>query len=195
MINKKKNKKITLFKFNETKQKLVIGCYIKQQTFSPNGDKIANFYTVLKKNNQRQILFYHYCLKKKNYLINLSKSKLISHYCWKNEEILFTMKEDNKCYSYILYNIKLNKFKTLNSELNKDGHPSLIQNIKIYLLVIRIQIYWDFKSYLYTQLQKKIIWKNIFIVLINTEVLLGVIFIQGGQMMEKNINRLYQWYA
>ena len=59
---------------------MVTGCYINHQTFSPDGRKIAYFYTILKKNNQRQIFFYLILFeKKKNFLLELSKSKLISH--------------------------------------------------------------------------------------------------------------------
>ena len=161
IVINKKNK--LLYKFDETKQKIVIGCYINHQTFSPKGDKIAYFYTVLKKDNQRQILFYYYCLKKKkNFLINLSKSKLISHYCWKNsEEILFTMKENNKQYSYILYNIKLNKFKILSSELNKDGHPMFNPKYKdLFVSDTYPNILGFQKLFVYSILKKKIIWKK-----------------------------------
>ena len=87
IFNIKKNKKKLLYLFDETKNKSIIGCYINHQTFSVNGTKIAYFYTILREQNQRQIFFYYYCLKKKkNFLINISKSNLISHYCWKNND-------------------------------------------------------------------------------------------------------------
>ena len=65
IIINKNNKRKILYLFDETKKNDVLGSYINHQTFSPNGKKIAYFYTLLKKNNQRQIFFYHFCLNKK----------------------------------------------------------------------------------------------------------------------------------
>ena len=152
-----------LYSFNATKKKSVLGCYINHQTFSPNSDKIAYFYTILKKDNQRQIFFYYYCLKKKkNFLIELSKSNLISHYCWKNNnEILFTMKIFKKKYSYILYNINLNKFENLNSELSNDGHPMFNpKNSDLFVSDTYPNLFGFQKLFIYSLKKKKIIWKR-----------------------------------
>lgn len=164
IVTNKKNKKI-LYLFDESKQKNVVGCYINHQTFSPDGSKIAYFYTVLKKNNQRQIFFYYYCLKKrKNFLVKISKSKLISHYCWKNNnEILFTMKQNIKYYSYVLYNIKFDDFKILNSELNKDGHPMFNpKNNDLFVSDTYPNLFGFQKLFIFSVRKKKIIWKKYF---------------------------------
>ncbi len=162
IVINKKDKKI-LFLFDETKKKMVTGCYINHQTFSPDGRKIAYFYTILKKNNQRQVFFYLYFLKKKrNFLLELSKSKLISHYCWKNNnEILFTLKKSTKIYSYILYNIKLNNFKTLDLKLNKDGHPMFNpKNNDLFVSDTYPNLLGFQKLFIYSLKRKKIIWKK-----------------------------------
>ena len=162
VINKKNTNKL-LCKFDETKKKIVIGCYINHQTFSPKGDKIAYFYTILKKNNQRQIFFYLYFLKKRrNFLLQLSKSKLISHYCWKNNnEILFTLKKSAKIYSYVLYNIKLDNFKTLNLKLNKDGHPMFNpKNNDLFVSDTYPNLFGFQKLFVFSLKRKKIIWKK-----------------------------------
>ena len=71
------------------------------------------------------------------------------------------MKEDNKCYSYILYNIKLNKFKTLNSELNKDGHPMFNPKYKDLFVSDTYPNLLGFqKLFVYSITKKKIIWKK-----------------------------------
>ena len=160
IVINKKNKKL-LFLFDETKKKLVTGCYINHQTFSPDGGKIAYFYTILKKNNQRQIFFYLYFLKeKKNFLLKLSKTQLISHYCWKNNnEILLTLKKSAKVYSYILYNIKLNNFKTLNLKLNKDGHPMFNpRNNDLFVSDTYPNLLGFQKLFVYCMKREKIIW-------------------------------------
>ncbi|MAH97798.1 MAG: hypothetical protein CMA12_00405 [Euryarchaeota archaeon] len=159
----KKIKKKILYLFDETKNKSIIGCYINHQTFSPKQTKIAYFYTILKKNNQRQIHFYYYCLKKKkNFLINVSKSNLISHYCWKNEdEILFTMKIKNKQYSYVLYNIKKNKSKILSSILNNDGHPMFNpKNKDLFVSDTYPNLLGFQKLFIFSLNKKKILWKK-----------------------------------
>jgi len=163
IIISKKNKRKTLYLFDETKKKDVLGSYINHQTFSPNGNKVAYFYTLLKKNNQRQIYFYYFCLiKKKNYLLNISKSKLISHYCWRNNnEILFTLKKSAKIYSYVLYNIKLNNFKTLNLKLNKDGHPMFNpKNNDLFVSDTYPNLFGFQKLFIFSLKRKKIIWKK-----------------------------------
>lgn len=162
-IVNEKNKKKILYLFDETKNKSIIGCYINHQTFSPKQTKIAYFYTILKKNNQRQIHFYYYCLKKKkNFLINVSKSNLISHYCWKNEdEILFTMKIKNKQYSYVLYNIKKNKSKILSSILNNDGHPMFNpKNKDLFVSDTYPNLLGFQKLFIFSLNKKKILWKK-----------------------------------
>ena len=148
-----------------TKQKKdVLGSYINHQTFSPNGKKIAYFYTLLKKNNQRQIYFYYFCLtKKKNYyLFNISKSKLISHYCWRNnDEILITMKEDKKKYFYIIYNTKTKKIKSLNSELNKDGHPMFNpKNKDLFVSDTYPNLFGFQKLFIFSLSKNKVVWKR-----------------------------------
>ena len=163
IIITKKNKRKILHLFDETKKKDVLGSYINHQTFSPNGKKIAYFYTLLKKNNQRQIFFYHFCLnKKKNYLVNISKSKLISHYCWRNnDEILITMKENKKKYLYIIYNTETKKIKTLNSKLNKDGHPMFNpKNKDLFVSDTYPNLFGLQKLFIFSLKQNKVIWKR-----------------------------------
>ena len=100
--------------------------------------------------------------KKKNFLLELSKSKLISHYCWKNNnEILFTLKKSTKIYSYILYNIKLNNFKTLDLKLNKDGHPMFNpKNNDLFVSDTYPNLLGFQKLFIYSLKRKKIIWKK-----------------------------------
>ena len=163
IIISKRNKRKTLHIFDETKKKDVLGSYINHQTFSPNGKKIAYFYTLLKKNNQRQIYFYYFCLtKKKNYLFNISKSKLISHYCWRNnDEILITMKEDKKKYFYIIYNTKTKKIKSLNSKLNKDGHPMFNpKNKDLFVSDTYPNLFGFQKLFIFSLSKNKVIWKR-----------------------------------
>ena len=71
------------------------------------------------------------------------------------------MKENNKQYSYILYNIKLNKFKILSSELNKDGHPMFNPKYKdLFVSDTYPNILGFQKLFVYSILKKKIIWKK-----------------------------------
>ncbi len=56
MINEK-GKRFFLHSFDETKKKSILGCYINHQTFSPNGEKIAYFYTILKKRPNKNRAF------------------------------------------------------------------------------------------------------------------------------------------
>ena len=162
MINEK-GKRFFLHSFDETKKKSILGCYINHQTFSPNGEKIAYFYSILKKGNQRQIFFYYYCLKKKkNYLIELSRSNLISHYCWKNNnEILFTMKIMKKKFTYILYNINSNNFRYVNCGLSNDGHPMFNpRNNDLFVSDTYPNLMGFQKLFIYSLKRKKIIWKR-----------------------------------
>lgn len=162
IVNDKKMRKL-LYLFDETKQKLVTGCYINHQTFSPDGSKIAYIYTILKKKNQRQIFFYYYCLiQKKNYSIDLSKFNLISHYCWRNNnEILLTMKKNNDNYIYIIYNIKKKKFRILDSKLNKDGHPMFNpKNKDLFVSDTYPNLFGFQKLFIFSLKKKKIIWKK-----------------------------------
>ena len=153
----------SLHSFDETKKKSVLGCYINHQTFSPNGNKIAYFYTILKKGSQRQIFFYYYCLKKKrNFLIKISRLHLVSHYCWKNNnEILFTMKIRKKKYSYILYNINTNKFINISSELSEDGHPMFNpRNSDLFVSDTYPNLFGFQKLFIYSLKKNQIIWKR-----------------------------------
>ena len=162
IVSNRKIKKL-LHLFDETKQKLVTGCYINHQTFSPDGSKIAYFYTILKNNNQRQIFFYYYCLnKKRNYFLDISKSNLISHYCWRNNsEILLTMKKKGNSYSYLIYNINKKKFKTLDSKLNKDGHPMFNpKNKDLFVSDTYPNLFGFQKLFVFSLKKKKIIWKK-----------------------------------
>ena len=163
IITTKKNKKKLLYLFDESTNKDVIGSYINHQTFSPNGNKIAYFYTLLKKKNQRQIFFYYYCLsKKKNYLLYISKSKLISHYCWRNNnEILITVKENKKNYSYVLFNTASKKYRILNSKLNKDGHPMFNPKKKdLFVSDTYPNLFGFQKLFVFSLKQNKIIWNR-----------------------------------
>ena len=71
IVNDKKMRKL-LYLFDETEQKLVTGCYIDHQTFSPDGSKIAYIYTILKKKKSKTNFFL------------LLLPNLIYNYCWIN---------------------------------------------------------------------------------------------------------------
>lgn len=160
--NKTKSKKI-LHTFNNEKDTSIVGSYINHLTFSPDNTKISYFRTIVKKNNQRQIFFYYYCLKKKrNFLFKQSETHLISHYCWKNKnEIMFTMKSNNKKYSYKIYNILNQRKKTLSSNLNKDGHPMFNPKYKnLFVSDTYPNLFGFQKLFVYSILKKKIIWKK-----------------------------------
>ena len=163
MIINDKGKIFYLHSFDETKKNSVLGCYINHQTFSPNGNKVAYFYTILKKRSQRQIFFYYYCLKKKkNFLIKISRLNLISHYCWRNDnEILFTMKISKKKFSYVLYNTNTDKFTNVSSKLNKDGHPMFNpKNSDLFVSDTYPNLFGFQKLFIYSVKRDKIIWKR-----------------------------------
>lgn len=159
----KTKQKKTLYTFQKEKKKSVIGSYINHLTFSPDNTKIAYFRTILQNNNQRQIFFYYYCFnKKKNFIIDISKTNLISHYCWKNkDEIMFTMQLNKKKYSYKIFNINSKKMKSLSSDLNKDGHPMFNPKFKdLFVSDTYPNLFGFQKLFIYSILKKKIIWKK-----------------------------------
>ena len=172
MIINDKGKIFYLHSFDETKKNSVfLGCYINHQTFSPNGNKVAYFYTILKKKVSKTNFFYYYCLKKKNFLIKISRLNLISHYCWRNDnEILFTMKIKKK-FSYVLYNTNTDKFTNVSSKLNKDGHPMFNpKNSDLFVSDTYPNLFGFQKLFIYSVKREKLYGKDIFIARINLKV-------------------------
>jgi len=155
--------KKTLYTFKKEMNNSVVGSYINHITFSPDNTKIAYFRTILRNNNQRQMFFYYYCLKKsKNFIVDISKTNLISHYCWKNQnQIMFTMKFNKKRYAYMIFDIVNRKIKSLSSALNKDGHPMFNPKFKdLFVSDTYPNLFGFQKLFVYSIKKKKIIWQK-----------------------------------
>jgi len=77
------------------------------------------------------------------------------------DEILITMKEDKKKYFYIIYNTKTKKIKSLNSKLNKDGHPMFNpKNKDLFVSDTYPNLFGFQKLFIFSLSKNKVIWKR-----------------------------------
>ena len=74
------------------------------------------------------------------------------------------MKEDKKKYFYIIYNTKTKKIKSLNSELNKDGHPMFNpKNKDLFVSDTYPNLFGFQKLFIFSLSKNKVVWKKIHI--------------------------------
>ena len=71
------------------------------------------------------------------------------------------MKENKKRYLYIIYNTETKKIKTLNSRLNKDGHPMFNpKNKDLFVSDTYPNLFGLQKLFIFSLKQNKVIWKR-----------------------------------
>lgn len=74
---------------------------------------------------------------------------------------MFTIKNNNQKYDYKIYNILNKKFKKLNNNLKKDGHPMFNPKNKDLFVSDTYPNFLGFqKLFVYSISKKKIIWKK-----------------------------------
>ena len=106
--------------------------YFNHLSFNPSGNKFLFFHLMQHENGRNNRLFVFDVNSKK---ISLLEDDLtVSHYTWRDDNnILITAvdKKVNKTY-YIIYSTEKNKKKVLNHKyLNKDGHPTFLNDKSI----------------------------------------------------------------
>jgi len=106
--------------------------YFNHLSFNPSGNKFLFFHLMQHENGRTNRLFVFYLNSKK--ILLLEDNLTVSHYTWRDDNnILITAvdKKVNKTY-YIIYNTEKNSKKVLNHKyLNKDGHPTFLNDKSI----------------------------------------------------------------
>lgn len=133
LINLKTNENKLLFSLEDLAKKVdtngMYEHYVNHICIAPDNQNFIFFHIYLnsKEKNWKTVLYVS-DIHGKN-LKMLEMTDRVSHYCWIDErKIMMTCIKEEKCY-YCIYDIKTLKKDIINlQELNKDGHPSKMQN-------------------------------------------------------------------
>ncbi len=108
--------------------------YFNHLSFNPSSNKFLFFHLMQHDNGRCNRLFYYDL--DKNEVIKLEDEFITSHYTWKDDNNILVTSVDpvNSKICYMIYDLKKKTKGILdNNNLNKDGHPTFLDNKSIFI--------------------------------------------------------------